>query len=152
MKKEAKSKKPDHQKNIRALIRLMQRVKRNEEATGKRRLYMGAWMRNKTGKSKPGVDDILHNCGSTACVAGFVAIHPPFLKQGIEMHYEGKYPVVKGRESMPYEAGFIPAFRHLFGFDEEFTRQVTATRRSDQYPEPETCDQVITLLKTRLEK
>jgi hypothetical protein len=48
-------------------------------------------VRNVYIKDKPNIEvtDIIHNCGTSACVGGWAAIYPPFVDAGLSIDFRG---------------------------------------------------------------
>ena len=90
-------------KNVDKAINIMQRVLEK-----KGRVNMAIWQSSSDPKYNPihTEDELLAECNSAACVAGWIGVSPEFIKDGGSVGHHG-IPIFKGRFGRAYGAGAI---------------------------------------------
>jgi hypothetical protein len=121
----------------------MKKIRKVEVEKGKIKLNMTEWF---NGKRVATLDEALHNCGTTACFAGYLALHKPFIKQGVSASACG----VPELNDMPIDIGKLMV--KLFDMNYDNGRVLCAVTGVGSRPTPYSCAEVIDFLQTELDE
>jgi len=140
-------------KNLNLAIGVMERVKMNEGIYGRKLLYMSSWQCGPT--DVDGLcrteEDLLHQCGTMACLGGFLAMSHEFQKMGWSTDREFGCPVWRDPDMGGFGSHNIYGIFHkFFGLEADETKRLCHLDAETVYPYDETVDEVIAILKSHL--